>query len=123
MAQVVLDKTFQDVSGTYGSVTMRVVVVKKPQKNEPVVVEQDAPEIEAELAEMGKGPLSSYLERPDGKYCTVFLVNGQRHDAWDNQFIVRDLGFKYLRTRTMLVVDLDGLAPDAIAEIVQGSRQ
>jgi hypothetical protein len=50
-------------------------------------------------------------------------VNGQRHDGWDNAFISTDLGFKYLRTRTMIVVDLDGLTQEATAEIVQGSRQ
>jgi len=36
--------------------------------------------------------------RSGGKECIVFLVNGQRQEAWDNTFIQRELGFKYLRT-------------------------
>ena len=53
----------------------------------------------------------------------MFLVNGQRHHAWDKTFISRDLGFKSLRDRTMVIVDLDGLAVGAMSEIMQGSRQ
>src|SRR6266513_4755223 len=112
MAAVVLDKTFEQVQGTYGVVRMRVVVVKKAANNDKTAAEQDLPEAELELAALGKTPLSSYLERPDGKYCGVFLVNGQRHEVWDNTFLVRDLALKYLRHRTMLIVDLDGLAPE-----------
>src|SRR6185437_5860223 len=42
--------------------------------------------------------------------------------TWDNQFIVRDLGLKYLRNRMIVVVDCDGLKPEAIADLMQGSR-
>ena len=52
----------------------------------------------------------------------VFLINGQRQHAWDNQFIMRDLDLKYLRNRMIVVVDCDGLKPDAIAKLMQGSR-
>src|SRR5205807_1215110 len=40
-----------------------------------------------------KKPTDTYLEdNKRGKECCVFLINGQRQDAWDNTFIVRDLG-------------------------------
>lgn len=52
----------------------------------------------------------------------MFLINGQRQHAWDNQFIVRDLELKYLRNRMIVVVDCDGLKPEAIAHLMQGSR-
>ena len=69
-------------------------------------------------------PLAAYLEKPShGKWCVVFLVNGQRHHAWDKLFIAKDLGFKYLSDRTMIIVDLDGLSTQATANIIQGSRQ
>lgn len=70
-----------------------------------------------------KADLSTFLEDPKGRECCVFIISGQRQDAWDNSFIVRDLGLKYLRSRMLIVVDLDGLAPEALAEIMQGSRQ
>jgi hypothetical protein len=35
----------------------------------------------------------------------------------------RDLPFKYLRQRTMVIVDLDGLTSKAMAEVIRGSRQ
>ncbi len=41
----------------------------------------------------------------------VFLVNGQRHDTLDESFVARNLGFKCLRSRTMVIVDADKLAP------------
>ena len=50
-------------------------------------------------------------------------MNGQRHDTLDERFVQRELNFKYLRTRTMIIIDVDGLAADAIAQLVQGSRQ
>jgi hypothetical protein len=122
-----LDKTWSDVSGTFGTISIRIVVLKKKPSaateapsSEPSLENDDSDP----LPESGNTPLDSYLERPvHGKLCTVFLVHGQRHHGWDNTFIVRDLGFKHLRNRTMVIVDIDGLAPEAIAEIVQGSRQ
>ena len=75
------------------------------------------------LDEQGATPVSSYLESSRGKRCVVFLVNGQRQEFVDNGFIVQDLGFRYLRARMMIMVDVDGLAPEAIGQMMQGSRQ
>jgi hypothetical protein len=121
---VELDKTYSGGVATHGTIQIRIVVLKPKHKEEkPQAVEPEGPEGEESLEE-GASPLSTYLERKaHGKQCVVFLVYGQRHDAWDNSFIARDLGFKYLRTRTMIIVDLDGLTIEAISEIVQGSRQ
>src|SRR4029077_11188997 len=47
----------------------------------------------------------------------------QRHDGFDNSFIVQQLGFKYLRKRMIVIVDVDGLRPEALGELMQGSRQ
>jgi hypothetical protein len=75
------------------------------------------------LPETDKRPISTFLEEPKrGKQCCVFLINGQRQHAWDNQFIVRDLDLKYLRNRMIVVVDCDGLKPEAINHLMQGSR-
>jgi hypothetical protein len=105
---------------SYGTVNVRVVVLppKNDQEGAPILPDPDEP-----LLDSGGGPLDSYLERPRGEGYVVFMVNGQRHDMLDEGFVQRDLGFKYLRTRTMLMIDVDGLAPESIAELVQGSRQ
>jgi hypothetical protein len=108
----------------YGTASIRVVVL--PRKTD---ADNDGEEIlDAEgdevMPEKGKTPVSSYLERPkSGKFSCVFLVNGQRQDAVDNSFIVQQLGLKYLRNRMMIMVDVDGLLPEALGELVQGSRQ
>jgi hypothetical protein len=121
-SELALDKHLEAEAGAYGKIGVRVVVLKakakegKPAREEPQA-EDDEP------APTGDSPLSSYLENPKGKQCVVFLVNGQRHHAWDNTFLSRDLPFKYLKVRTMIVVDLDGLAPHALAEVIRGSRQ
>jgi hypothetical protein len=129
MANVVaeLDKTLASaVSDDYGTMSVRVVVLKKAH--------DAAPDGEAEVpADLGqdevlptkdKKPTDNYLEDPKrGKECCVFLINGQRQDAWENTFIVRDLGLKYLRNRTMIVVDLDGLKQEALFELMSGDRQ
>src|SRR5438093_883097 len=127
MNMVELDKRVSRSVESYGTIQIRVVVLKAKRTVD------DEPDTEHELASIeageptddsGSSPLSAYLERKSrGRQCVVFLVNGQRHDGWDNSFIARDLSFKYLRTRTMIVVDLDGLTHGAISEIVQGSRQ
>jgi len=49
-------------------------------------------------------------------------LNGQRHDQLDEWFVGRDLGFKYLKGHTMIVVPVDGLAPESIAQLLQSSR-
>lgn len=75
------------------------------------------------LEEKGSTPVSSYLEAGRGKRCIVYLVNGQRQEFEDNTFIVQELGFRYLRHRMMIMIDVDGLAPEAIGRLMQGSRQ
>ncbi|MGD0058417.1 MAG: hypothetical protein ABSD58_03275 [Verrucomicrobiia bacterium] len=122
-----LDKAYApDVPDALGTIQIRIVVLKpKPTKRfgSPAVTVLDDPDL-ALILQQGGNPLDAYMERPThGKQCIVFLINGQRHEAWDNIFIVRDLGFKYLRNRTMIIVDLDGLSPRASAEVIQGSRQ
>jgi hypothetical protein len=104
-----------EVSEGYGTLSIRVVVVtpKQPADEEQKSVnlanefdEEDEPDDDTKGS-----PLSSYLEKKSyGKWCTVFLINGQRHDAWDNAYISRDLEFKFLRDRMMVIVDLDGLS-------------
>lgn len=124
---VVLDKSFSSaVSETYGTIDIRVVVLKRRVQQTAPEIEPpaDAEEGEIFLTDTGKSPLAGYLEDPKrGKECIVFLVNGQRQEAWDNAFIQRDLGFKYLRNRTIIIVTLDGLKPEALADIMQGSRE
>jgi hypothetical protein len=116
------------VSEGYGTMSIRLVVLKKNQDNS-TEGESDVP------ADLGleevlpknkkeKTPVDSFLEEPSrGKECCVFLINGQRQDAWDNSFIVRELDKKYLRNRTLIIVDLDGLKPEAIADLMCGDRQ
>jgi hypothetical protein len=115
-----------DVGEGHGIISIRVVVLTPRPPGEPgKAVPSDADdEPDEDPDDTSGGPLASYLEKKTyGKYCAVFLVNGQRHHAWDNTFISRDLGFKFLRDRTMVIVDLDGLADWALSEIVTGSRQ
>src|SRR4051812_28953399 len=92
-----LDKTFQsDVGESYGEMKVRVVVLKK--RPAPDDEESAAPE-ENDFSDLGrktKKPTDPFLESPkQGRECCVFLINGQRQDAWDDTFIVRDLGLKY----------------------------
>jgi hypothetical protein len=111
----------------YGTITIRVVVLKKgmaaapaPQKGDESPVDAAPDEV---LPDTDKRPNSTFLEEPKrGRQCCVFLINGQRQHAWDNHFIVRDLELKYLRNRMIVVVDCDGLKPEAIAHLMQGSR-
>jgi hypothetical protein len=122
-----LDKTLTlVVPDGYGTMSVRVVVLKKAEGPLPpgeADVPADLGEDEA-LPTKDKKPTDNYLEDPKrGKECCVFLINGQRQDAWDNTFLVRDLGLKYLRNRTLLVVDLDGLKPEALFELMSGDRQ
>lgn len=123
---VELDKSVESVlEEDYGTITIRVVVLEKG--SQPAVapdegtVDADPDEVLAEADT--KRPIDSYLESPKrGRLCAVFLVNGQRQHAWDNGFIQRDLELKYLRNRMLVIVDVDGLRPEAIAHLVQGSR-
>jgi hypothetical protein len=114
--------------GDLGSVAIRVVVLPhKKKKDGAPELEQDLPldmqEDEDFLLDKSTTPLGSYLEHSRGKRCIVFLVNGQRQESLDNSFIVQELGFKYLRNRMIIAVDVDGLTPEAIGKLMQGSRQ
>jgi len=110
-----------------GRISIRVFVLPpKPKKGSE---KQAALPLDAEegeefmLDDKGATPVSSYLEAGRGKRCVVYLVNGQRQEFDDNGFIVQDLGFRYLRARMMIMIDVDGLAPEAIGRLMQGSRQ
>ncbi|HKM83824.1 MAG TPA: hypothetical protein VJY15_23070 [Candidatus Acidoferrum sp.] len=102
-----------------GTVNIRLVVfdAKRTEQDEPGELDG------SDSSDGVRGPLDSYLERPGGKGYVVFLVHGQRQDILDESFVGIDLGFKYLRKRTMIVVEVDGLVPEAIGQLVQGSRQ
>lgn len=119
---------FEDIPvADLGTISIRVFVLPpKPRKGAPdleAILPLDVEEGEEFLLDKGATPLSSYLEHGRGKRCIVFLVNGQRQEFLDNSFIVQELGFKYLRARMMIAVDVDGLAPEAIGKMMQGSRQ
>jgi hypothetical protein len=123
-----LDKSVDTtLADGYGTITIRVVVLEKTMAAAPAPTAVDSAPADTEPDEVfpdtDKRPTSTFLEEPKrGRQCCVFLINGQRQHAWDNQFIVRDLEFKYLRNRTIVVVDCDGLKPHAIAHLMQGSR-
>src|SRR6266540_3314980 len=121
---------FDDVPvADLGTVSIRVIVLPpKPKKSGAAPEPESALPLDMEdgedfLLDRAATPLGSYLEHSRGKRCVVFLVNGQRQESLDNSFIVQDLGFKYLRARMMIAVDVDGLAPEAIGKLMQGSRQ
>lgn len=116
------------LSEGYGNIVIRVVVLEKGMASAPAPQSSDQPPADTApdevLPDHDKRPTSSFLEEPKrGRQCCVFLINGQRQHAWDNQFIVRDLDLKYLRNRMIVVIDCDGLKPDATAHLMQGSRQ
>ena len=110
----------------FGTIAVRVVVLPRRRKQTAGAV-SDAPldlDPDELLPEDDASPVTSYLERPKGgRLCCVFLVNGQRQDGLDNGFIVQQLGFKYLRKRMIIVVEVDGLHPEALGQLMQGSRQ
>lgn len=116
----------EDETATYGNMKIRVVVLRKKEEDDDTDAAVPPEAVEDDIADLGKRPrpIDGFLESPKrGKECCVFLINGQRQDAWDDTFVVRDLGLKYLRQRMIVVVDLDELKPEAVAEIMQGSRQ
>jgi hypothetical protein len=123
-----LDKSLDtSLSEGHGTITIRVVVLAKtlaagsaPGAGDKAPMDAAPDEV---LPDTDKRPISTFLEEPKrGRQCCVFLINGQRQHAWDNQFVVRDLELKYLRNRMIVIVDCDGLKPEAIAELMQGSR-
>jgi hypothetical protein len=121
-----LDKSYvAEVEDNYGKMKIRVVVLRKKDdaaSSDESALPADA--IDDEIDDGSKRPIDPFLESPKrGKECCVFLINGQRQDAWDDVFIVRDLNLKYLKQRMIVIVDLDELKREAIAELMQGSRQ
>jgi hypothetical protein len=127
MATPQLDKSLSSaLAEGYGTITIRVVVVEKGMASSPAPRDDDTPadtEPDEVMPERDKRPISTFLEEPKrGKQCGVFLINGQRQHAWDNQFIVRDLDMKYLRNRMIVIVNCDGLKPEATSQLMQGSR-
>ncbi len=111
----------------HGTITIRVVVLDKKMASAASPASADDAPVDTEpdevLPETDKRPISTFMEEPKrGKQCCVFLINGQRQHAWDNQFIIRDLDLKYLRNRMIVVVDCDGLKPEATAELMRGHR-
>jgi hypothetical protein len=123
-----LDKSLNAaVTDGYGTITIRVVVMEKAMAASAAPLDANSEPVDAVpeelLPETDKRPTSYFLEEPKrGRQVCVFLINGQRQHAWDNQFIIRDLELKYLRNRMIVIVDCDGLRPEATAELMQGSR-
>jgi hypothetical protein len=122
-----LDKSLtSELPDDYGVIGIRVIVVKRlggAESDSDLPIPGDIGEDEI-LPTAGKTPVSGFLEDAKrGKECCVFLINGQRQEAWDNSFIVRELDKKYLRTRMLIVVDLDRLNPEAVADLMSGDRQ
>lgn len=111
--------------GEFGAIWIRVVVLPPKSKARDARTTEVIDAMDGEmLPESGQVPLASYLEKQKGgKGSCVFLVNGQRQDSLDNTFIIHELGFKYLRNRMMIIVDVDGLEPEALARLMTGSRQ
>lgn len=128
MASAQLDKTLGTaLNEGHGTITIRVVVLEKAMAASPAPSSGSDSPVDAEpdemLPEKGKRPISTFLEEPKrGKHCCVFLINGQRQHAWDNQFIVRDLDLKYMRNRMIVVVDCDGLTAKATNNLMRGHR-
>lgn len=122
-----LDKSLGTALNDHGTIAIRVVVLEKRMAPSASPASVDEAPVDAApdefLPDTDKRPTSTFLEEPKrGRQCCVFLINGQRQHAWDNHFIVRDLELKYLRNRMIVVVDCDGLKPEAIAQLMQGSR-
>jgi hypothetical protein len=117
--------TAELVPAIWGTIDIRLVVVKAKPEEGPVDLQGSEEAIDDDLPPMEdtRRPLESYLEKKGGHGYVAFLVNGQRHDQLDEWFVGRDLGFKYLKGRTMIVVEVDGLSPEAIAQLLQSSRQ
>jgi len=118
-----IDKAFStELLEDYGNISIRIIVLQKSAEAPTSLTPEDS-QTDEPIIDKGKTPVSSYLEDPKrGKKCVVFLVNGQRQHAWDNSFIQSDLEFKYLRNRMIVIVDVDGMKPEAIADLMQGSR-
>jgi len=126
----VLKTSFDEVHASeLGSISIRVVILPPAQKKSKDASPQERVEIPDvdgdpdDILDDGPNPIASYLESGRGRQCCVFLINGQRQDALDKSFILRELGFKYIASRMMISIDLDGLSSDATRGLMQGSRQ
>ena len=130
-AAVYIQQTlFDELSASdLGTIDIRVTVLpaktaKAAANDDTLPLPLDAQPDEQLALDRSLTPLGSYLETSKGgKRCCVFIVNGQRQDSLDNSFIIQELGFKYLRNRMMIAVDVDGLSQAAIGRLMQGSRQ
>lgn len=115
-----------ELAGDLGTIAIRVVVLSKSHSstsNNEEKLPADWDDNDEVSYELGKKPTSTFLEDPKrGKQCCVFLINGQRQHTWDNHFIQKELEFKYLRNRMIVIVDCDGLKPKTIGHLMQGSR-
>lgn len=85
-----LDKSLDTaLNEGYGTITIRIVVLEKGMAAAPALTAVDESPIDAEpeelLPDTDKRPTSTFLEEPKrGRLCCVFLINGQRQHAWDN---------------------------------------
>lgn len=126
----VLDKVFEGELVDLGTITIRVVVLPRlaavPAEDEelPDVSDNESDADDEEDPSDQKRPIDSYLESSKrGRGVVVFLVNGQRQHQLDSMLIQRDLEFKYLRNRMMVMVDVDGLSQWALSKLMNGARQ
>jgi hypothetical protein len=120
-----LDKRYSSDVQQLGKINIRVIVLPRKDDNGNDAMPLTPEEDDFALAVgSGKTPIDSYLERSDGrgKMCVLFTLNGQRHDALDASFIAKDLEFRYLRTRTLILVELDELTQRAHAKMLKGDR-
>jgi hypothetical protein len=123
-----LKSLFDEVPASeLGTITIRTFVLPPTDKKSTAgVTEPELPNLDIDPEDdpsLDDGALSSYLESDRGRQCCVFLINGQRQDALDKTFIMRELDFKYIAGRMMIIVDLDGLSSDAMRSLMQGTRQ
>ena len=118
---VQLDKRYTRDVEDLGKMNIRVVIVPKKDNDPTTMASSDPDDF---LLSLGKSPIDSYLERSDGrgKMCVLFQVNGHRQDALDHTFIAKDLGFRYLRNRMLILVELDALTPTAFSKLLKGDR-
>jgi hypothetical protein len=123
-----LKSLFDEVPASeLGTITIRAVVLPPTdKKSKPGAADRELPDLNIDPEDdpsLDDGPISSYLESGRGKQCCVFLINGQRQDTLDKTFVMRELDFKYIAGRMMIIVDLDGLSSDAMRSLMQGSRR
>ena len=119
-----LDKHLEAEAASYGKIGVRVVVIKAKQKD----CKKEGKAEEAPWAKTTNPlrPATRHLAptwRALRGGSALSSWSTAKNTTWDNTFLSRDLPFKYLKLRTMVIVDLDGLAPHALAEVMRSSRQ